>query len=115
MGMAPAAHVLFNKFMSFNPKNPTWYNRDRFVLSNGHACALQYAVLHLFGYKVSIDDLKKFRTIDSICPGLVPSMCEIGWHQLTTGFPTVIRKSMILKASRLPLDLSVKASEMQWA
>lgn len=61
MGMAPVAHVLFNKFMNFNPKNPDWVNRDRFVLSNGHGCMLQYALLHLFGYALSMDDLKNFR------------------------------------------------------
>lgn len=76
MGMAPVAHVLFNKFMNFNPKNPHWVNRDRFVLSyvsrylggisadarsNGHGCMLQYALLHLFGYQVTLDDLKNFR------------------------------------------------------
>ncbi|KAJ6181019.1 hypothetical protein N7519_011480 [Penicillium mononematosum] len=61
MGMAPVAHVLFNKFMNFNPKNPDWANRDRFVLSNGHGCMLQYALLHLFGYELSMDDLKNFR------------------------------------------------------
>lgn len=66
MGMAPVAHILFNKFMSFNPKNPDWVNRDRFVLSNGHGCMLQYALLHLFGYAVSMDDLKRFRV--STCP-----------------------------------------------
>jgi transketolase N-terminal domain/subunit len=61
MGLAPTAHVLFNKFMKFNPKNPDWLNRDRFVLSNGHACALLYTMLHLFGYDMSMDDLKEFR------------------------------------------------------
>ena len=61
MGLAPAAHVLFNKFMNFNPKNPGWLNRDRFVLSNGHGCLLHYTLLHLFGYKLTIDDLKQFR------------------------------------------------------
>lgn len=66
--MAPVAHVLFNKFMKFNPKNPKWLNRDRFVLSNGHACMLQYALLHLYGYELSIDDLKNFRVSDSLLP-----------------------------------------------
>jgi transketolase len=61
MGLAPLAHVLFNKFMTFNPKNPDFINRDRFVLSNGHACALQYILLHLFGYDMSMDDLENFR------------------------------------------------------
>lgn len=69
MGMAPVAHVLFSRHMNFNGKNSKWWNRDRFVLSNGHACALQYILLHLAGYKVSMDDLKSFRQIDSITPG----------------------------------------------
>lgn len=64
MGMAPVSHVLFNKFMNFNPKNPDWANRDRFVLSNGHGCMLQYALLHLFGYDLTMDDLKNFRVSD---------------------------------------------------
>jgi transketolase len=61
MGLAPLAHVLFNKFLNFNPKNPDFVNRDRFVLSNGHACALQYILLHLFGYDMSLSDLENFR------------------------------------------------------
>ncbi|KAK6217235.1 Transketolase [Colletotrichum higginsianum IMI 349063] len=84
MGMAPVAHVLFNKFMKFNPKNPNWVNRDRFVLSNGHGCMLQYALLHLFGYGVSIDDLKKFRTVDSITPGH-PEAHDTPGIEVTTG------------------------------
>ena len=50
-------------------QDPEWPNRDRFVLSNGHACALLYSMLHLTGYAVSIDDLKKFRQLDSLTPG----------------------------------------------
>ncbi|KXH61042.1 transketolase [Colletotrichum salicis] len=84
MGMAPVAHVLFNKFMKFNPKNPNWLNRDRFVLSNGHGCMLQYALLHLYGYGVSIDDLKKFRTVDSITPGH-PEAHDTPGIEVTTG------------------------------
>jgi transketolase len=84
MGMAPVAHVLFNKFMKFNPKNPSWLNRDRFVLSNGHGCMLQYALLHLFGYKLSIDDLKAFRTVDSITPGH-PEAHDTPGIEVTTG------------------------------
>ncbi|CAH0059140.1 unnamed protein product [Clonostachys solani] len=84
MGMAPVAHVLFNNFMKFNPKNPDWLNRDRFVLSNGHGCMLQYALLHLFGYAVSIDDLKAFRTIDSITPGH-PEAHDTPGIEVTTG------------------------------
>ncbi|KAF1846895.1 transketolase [Cucurbitaria berberidis CBS 394.84] len=84
MGMAPVAHVLFNKFMTFNPKNPDWVNRDRFVLSNGHGCMLQYALIHLFGYKVTIDDLKNFRQVDSITPGH-PEAHDTPGIEVTTG------------------------------
>ncbi|WWC59414.1 transketolase [Kwoniella dejecticola CBS 10117] len=84
MGMAPVAHVLFSKFMRFNSKNPKWINRDRFVLSNGHACALQYILLHLAGYKVSMDDLKAFRQIDSITPGH-PELGVTDGIEVTTG------------------------------
>jgi transketolase len=69
MGCAPIAHVLFGDIMNFSPTNPKWHNRDRFVLSNGHACALLYTMLHLTGYSVSIDDLKQFRQLGSITPG----------------------------------------------
>lgn len=65
MGCAPIAHTLFTKFLHANPKNPYFKNRDRFVLSNGHACALQYIILHLLGYNVSMDDLKNFRQLGS--------------------------------------------------
>ncbi|KAH3088530.1 hypothetical protein KXW78_003568 [Aspergillus fumigatus] len=84
MGMAPVAHVLFNKFMNFNPKNPNWLNRDRFVLSNGHGCMLQYALLHLFGYDVTMDDLKNFRQLDSITPGH-PEAHDTPGVEVTTG------------------------------
>jgi len=69
MGLAPIGHTLFSKVITANPANPKWNNRDRFVLSNGHACALQYTLLHLSGYDVSLDDLKSFRQIGSKCPG----------------------------------------------
>ncbi|KAF3058478.1 Transketolase [Daldinia childiae] len=84
MGMAPVAHVLFNKFMKFNPKNPKWLNRDRFVLSNGHGCMLQYALLHLFGYELSLDDIKNFRKVDSITPGH-PEAHDTPGIEVTTG------------------------------
>jgi transketolase len=84
MGMAPVAHVLWNKFLRFNPKNPKWLNRDRFVLSNGHGCMLQYALLHLYGYAVSMDDIKAFRQIDSITPGH-PEAHDTPGIEVTTG------------------------------
>ena len=61
LGDAPMTYLLFHKYMRHNPKNSKWANRDRFVLSNGHASAMLYGVLHLTGYDVTIDDLKSFR------------------------------------------------------
>ena len=69
MGCAPMAHVLWGSVMSYSAKDPAWINRDRFVLSNGHACALQYTMLHLTGYNVTLDDLKSFRQLGSKTPG----------------------------------------------
>jgi transketolase len=69
MGMADIAEVLWNDYLRHSPDNPTWFNRDRFLLSNGHGSMLQYALLHLAGYDVSIDDLKKFRQLESKTPG----------------------------------------------
>ncbi|TFY83445.1 hypothetical protein EWM64_g570 [Hericium alpestre] len=84
MGMAPVAHVLFTRFINANPKNSKWFNRDRFVLSNGHACALLYILLHLTGYKLSLDDLKAFRQIDSLTPGH-PEARHTDGIEVTTG------------------------------
>lgn len=69
MGCAPMAHLLWNEVMNYSPSKPEWWNRDRFVLSNGHACALQYSMLHLSGYNLSMDDLKNFRQLGSKTPG----------------------------------------------
>jgi len=69
MGMADIAEVLWNDFLSHNPTNPQWFNRDRFVLSNGHGSMLIYSLLHLTGYDLSIDDLKSFRQLHSKTPG----------------------------------------------
>ncbi|KAG0705198.1 Transketolase, thiamine diphosphate binding domain-containing protein [Suillus ampliporus] len=84
MGMAPVSHVLFTRFFNANPKNSKWFNRDRFVLSNGHACALQYILLHLLGYKLSMDDLKAFRQLDSLTPGH-PEAHHTDGIEVTTG------------------------------
>eukprot|EP01114_Cavostelium_apophysatum_P017233 TRINITY_DN506_c0_g1_i2.p1 TRINITY_DN506_c0_g1~~TRINITY_DN506_c0_g1_i2.p1 ORF type:complete len:747 (-),score=191.64 TRINITY_DN506_c0_g1_i2:76-2112(-) len=70
MGMAPIAHVLWGKHMNYSPNNPTWWNRDRFILSNGHASALLYTLLHMAGYKdFTMDQLQRFRQVDSKTPG----------------------------------------------
>ena len=69
MGMADIAEVLWRGVLKHNPKNPQWINRDRFVLSNGHGSMLQYALLHLTGYDLNIEDLKQFRQLHSRTPG----------------------------------------------
>ncbi|HMS62692.1 MAG TPA: transketolase [Solirubrobacteraceae bacterium] len=69
LGMAPAAYLLFQRIMRFDPRDPTWPDRDRFVLSAGHGSALLYVMLHLSGYDVSLDDLRRFRQWGSITPG----------------------------------------------
>lgn len=69
MGMADIADVVWREFLNHNPANPQWANRDRFVLSNGHGSMLQYALLHLTGYDVSIEDIKQFRQLHSKTPG----------------------------------------------
>jgi len=69
MGMADIAEVLWNDYLSHNPANPQWANRDRFIMSNGHGSMLQYSLLHLSGYDVSIGDIKNFRQLHSKTPG----------------------------------------------
>ncbi|MBZ4186509.1 transketolase [Thermomonas sp. RSS23] len=87
MGMADIAEVLWNDYLKCNPGNPHWADRDRFVLSNGHGSMLQYALLHLTGYDVSIDDLKAFRQLGSktaghpenhVCPGVETTTGPLG-------------------------------------
>lgn len=84
MGMADIAEVLWNDFLKYNPGNPQWLNRDRFVLSNGHGCMLQYSLLHLTGYDLSIDDIKNFRQLHSKTPGHPEYHCAPG-IETTTG------------------------------
>ena len=85
MGQAPIGFCLFAEEMNFNPKNPQWINRDRFVLSSGHGCMLQYSVLHLAGYSsVSMDDIKQFRQWGSKTPGH-PENFETEGIEVTTG------------------------------
>ena len=70
MGMADVATVLYKDFLNFNPRNPSWMNRDRFILSAGHGSMLLYSLLYLTGYKsVTLNDIKNFRQLNSICAG----------------------------------------------
>ena len=84
LGDSPTVYLLFHEFMRHNPANSKWSNRDRFVLSNGHASAMLYGVLHLAGYKVSIEDLQQFRQYGSITPGH-PEYGETDGVEVTTG------------------------------
>ena len=85
MGMADVATILFKHFMRFDPQNPSWLNRDRFVLSAGHGSMLLYSLLYLTGYKsISIKDIKNFRQLDSICAGH-PEYCPDSGIETTTG------------------------------
>jgi transketolase len=85
MGAAPMAFVLWDRFMKFNPKNPKWFNRDRFILSAGHGCMLQYALLYLTGYdSVTVEDLQQFRQWGSKTPGH-PENFETPGVEVTTG------------------------------
>ena len=69
MALSPLGHILWSEVMHYNPKNPEWLNRDRFILSCGHACMLQYSYLYLTGYEITLDDIKEFRQLHSITAG----------------------------------------------
>ncbi len=84
MGMADVATVLFNEHLKFNPKNPDWFDRDRFVLSGGHGSMLLYSLLHLYGYDLSLDDIKQFRQWHSKTPGH-PEVQDTPGVETTTG------------------------------
>ena len=84
LGSAPVAYTLWAKHLKHNPKNPEWRNRDRFVLSAGHGSALLYSLLHIFGYGLSIEDLKEFRQLDSKTPGH-PEYKHTTGVEVTTG------------------------------
>jgi transketolase len=90
MGLAPVGHVLWAESMNYNPRNPEWANRDRFILSNGHASLLQYSYLYLTGYPITLDDIKKFRQLHSKTAGhpeygLLPGI-EVTTGELGQGF-----------------------------
>ena len=98
LGAAPMAYVLWTRFMRYNPKNPNWENRDRFLLSAGHGCMLLYALLHLTGYDLSLDEIKNFRQWGSKTPGhpeygLAPGV-EITTGPLGQGFANGVGMAM---------------------
>jgi transketolase len=84
MGLAPIGHVLWTKVMNYNPQDPEWANRDRFILSCGHACMLQYSFLFLTGYNLTMDDIKSFRQLHSKTAGH-PEYGLLEGIEVTTG------------------------------
>jgi transketolase len=84
LGMAPTAYVLWTKFLRHNPKNPRWFNRDRFILSAGHGSMLLYSLLHLTGYDLPLEELKNFRQLHSKTPGHPENVLTPG-VEVTTG------------------------------
>jgi len=84
MGLAPLGYVLYSRVLRHNPADPHWFNRDRFVLSAGHACMLQYACLHLSGYDLTLDDIKQFRQWQSRTPGH-PEFRHTAGVEISTG------------------------------
>ncbi|HWF16774.1 MAG TPA: transketolase [Acidimicrobiales bacterium] len=84
MALAPLAHVLWTRIMNYDPRDPAWPDRDRFVLSCGHACILQYSMLHLTGYDLSLDDIRQFRQWGSRTPGH-PEVHHTPGIEVTTG------------------------------
>lgn len=84
LGMAPSAYVLWTKFLRHNPKNPKWFNRDRFLLSAGHGSMLLYSLLYLTGYDLSLEEIKKFRQLHSKTPGHPENILTPG-VEVTTG------------------------------
>ena len=85
MALAPLAHVLYSRIMQHDPARPDWASRDRFILSNGHASILQYALLYLNGYGLELEDLRAFRQWGSTTPGH-PEVGHTAGVEVTTGF-----------------------------
>jgi transketolase len=84
MGLAPVAYLLWDRIMNYNPSNPRWAGRDRFILSAGHASMMLYSILHITGYDISMDDIKSFRQLGSKCPGH-PEYGDTPGVETTTG------------------------------
>lgn len=108
MGLAPLGYVLWSRHLKHNPRNPDWFNRDRFVLSCGHACMLIYSMLYLTGYELSLDDLKNFRQWGSRTPGhpehgLTPGV-ETTTGPLGQGFANAV--GMALAEARLASEMN---------
>ena len=101
LGCSPMIYILFKNFLNFNPYDVNWINRDRFILSNGHGCALLYSLLHLFDYNIKMEDLKKFRKLGSITPGHpeknVTEGIEVTTGPLGQGFANGVGMALAIK------------------
>jgi transketolase len=84
MGAAAMAYALWTRHLRFNPKNPAWWERDRFILSGGHGSMLLYSLLYLTGYEITIEDIKDFRQLGCKTPGHPENFCTPG-VEVTTG------------------------------
>src|SRR5678809_51834 len=114
LGMAPAAYVLWTKFLRHNPRNPKWFNRDRFLLSAGHGSMLLYSLLHLTGYDLSLDEIKNFRQFGSKTPGHpeygLTSGVEVTTGPLGQGFGQGV--GMAIAATHLAAEFNKPGHEM---
>ena len=113
MGMAEIATVLWSNHLKHNPLNPHWFNRDRFVLSNGHGSMLLYSLLHLTGYKLSIDDLKDFRKLKSKTPGHPEYDLDIGVETTTGPLGQGIANAVGMAVSEKILDAEFNEEDIK--
>jgi transketolase len=97
MGLADIAQVLWNRYLKHNPADPRWPDRDRFILSNGHSSMLLYALLHLSGYDVPLDELKRFRQLHSKTPGHP----EVGVTPGSKRQPDRLGRALRMRSARL--------------
>lgn len=124
MGMADIAEVLWRDFLNHNPHNPTWANRDRFVLSNGHGSMLIYSLLHLSGYDLSIDELKNFRQLHSkthghpevgYTPGVETTTGPLGQGIANAVGMAIAEKTLAAQFNRPVTKLSTTLPTSSWA
>jgi len=115
MGMAPMAYALWAEVMNHNPGNPAWKNRDRFVLSSGHASALLYSLLHLFGYGLPMDELKRFRQWGSKTPGHPEHGLTVGVETTTGPLGQGIANGVGFAIAETMLARSSTATAFRWS
>lgn len=114
MGMADIAEVLWRDFLKHNPQNPSWADRDRFVLSNGHGSMLIYSLLHLTGYDLPMEELKNFRQLHSKTPGHPEVVTPLVWKPLLVRWVRVLPTQSVwrLQKKRWRRSLTVRATTL---